>query len=277
MRKHPLVAYFVLAYALSWSVHVPLALSAQGLLPGTLPASLHVLGAYGPILAALVVTGVTRGASGLRDLLRRMRRWRVGIGWLLVAAFSPAVFFLVSAVLIRLWNGVWPDLAQFGHIAEFPNLGWLGGWLVWTLTFGLGEETGWRGFALPRLQRNRGARSATLILGGLWALWHLPQFFYNYELTLFGVMGFAVSTMSGALVLTWLSNSTGGSVLVTMLWHGAFNTAVAGAQGAMAPLVSGFVILAAVLIANHSGPELRYRVAICSTPRTQAGLRRRHQ
>jgi len=276
MRKHPLVAYFVLAYAFSWAVHIPLALSAHDLLGATLPPGLHFAGAYGPALAAFVVTGMTLGAPGLRDLLSRILRWRVGIGWLLVAVFSPAMLFLISAVILCLWDGAWPHLGQFGHISEFPNLGWLAGWMVWTLTFGLGEETGWRGFALPRLQRNRSARSATLILGGLWALWHLPQFFYNYELSLFGVMAFTVSTMSGALTLTWLYNSTGGSVLVTALWHGAFNTAVAGTQGAMAALVSGFVVLAAVLIGQGSGPELRHHAR--TGPRAVTGPRpRRHR
>jgi membrane protease YdiL (CAAX protease family) len=277
MRKNPLVTYFVLAYAFSWAVHIPLALSAHDLLAVTFPAGLHFLGAYGPMMAAFVVTGITLGAPGLRDLLSRMLRWRVGIGWLLVAVFSPAVLFLVSAVIVRLWDGAWPDLGQFGHISEFPNLSWFAGWMVWTLTFGLGEETGWRGFALPRLQENRNARSATLILGGLWALWHLPQFFYNYELSLFGVMAFTISTMSGALVLTWLYNSTGASVLVTTLWHGAFNTAVAGAQGAMAPLVSGFVILAAVLIARDTGPELRHLAHIGPTTENGPRLRRNSQ
>jgi membrane protease YdiL (CAAX protease family) len=260
VKKHSLVAYFVLAYAFSWGMHIPLALSAQGLLDVTLPAGLHFLGAYGPMLAAFVVTGMTRGIPGLRDLLGRMLRWRVGVGWLLIAVFSPGALFLVSAVIIRVWSSVWPDFSQFGHIAEFPELGSFAGWVVWTLTFGLGEETGWRGFALPRLQRNRSARSATLTLGALWALWHLPQFFYNFDMNLFGVVAFTVSIMSGALVLTWLYNSTGGSVLVPTLWHGAFNTAVAGAQGAMAALVSGFVILAAVLIARWVGPEDLSRV-----------------
>ena len=277
VRKYPLATYFGLAYAITWIIHIPLALSAQGLLDVTLPAGLHFLGAYGPMLAAFVVTRVTRGTAGLRDLLDRMSRWQVGIGWLSVAVLSPAALFLVSAVIVRTWIGEWPDLGQFGHISEFPNLGWLAGWIVWTLTFGLGEETGWRGFALPRLQRNRSARSATLILGGLWALWHLPQFFYNYELTLLGVVAFTVSIMSGALILTWLYNSTGGSVLVTTLWHGAFNTAVAGAQGAVAPLVSGLVVLAAVLIARGSGPELRHRSRPGPPTGTGAGPGRRSQ
>ena len=255
VRKHPLVIYFGLAYAITWIIHIPLALSAQGLLDVALPAGLHFLGAYGPMLAAIIVTGMTLGAPGLRDLLGRMSRWRVGIGWLFIAVFGPVVLFLFSAVIVRAWSGVWPDFSQFGRVAEFPNLGWFTGWIVWTLTFGLGEEAGWRGFALPRLQRNRSARSATLILGTLWALWHLPQFFYNFEMSLLSVIAFMVSILSGALVLTWLYNSTRGTVLVTILWHGAFNTAVAGAQGAMAPLVNALVILAAVLIARWVGPE----------------------
>lgn len=255
IRKHPLATYFGLAYAITWIIHIPLALSAQGLLDVTLPAGLHFLGAYGPMLAAFIVTGITRGTPGLRDLLGRMSRWHVGIGWLFIAVFSPAVLFLVSAVIVRAWIGAWPDFGQFGHISEFPTLGWFAGWIVWTLTFGLGEETGWRGFALSHLQRNQSARSATLILGVLWALWHLPQFFYNFDMTSFGVIAFTVSILSGALLLTWLYNSTRGSVLVTTLWHGAFNTAIAGAQGVMVSLVNALVILVAVLIAQWAGPE----------------------
>jgi hypothetical protein len=104
-----------------------------------------------------------------------------------------------------------------------------------------------------------------------------PAVFYNYELSNFGVRAFTVSTMSGALVLTWLYNSTGGSVLVTTLWHGAFNTAVAGAQGAVAPLVSGLVVLAAVLIARGSGPELRHHARTGLATGTGARPRRHSQ
>ena len=185
-----------------------------------------------------------------------MLRWRIGPRWLLFALFSPVVFFLIAALLTRLFVGFWPALNRFGHITEFPNLSWLAGWPIWILTFGLGEETGWRGFALSRLQWNRSARSATLIVGGLWALWHLPSFFYNYPgLTPFGVVAFVVSILSGALVLTWLYNSTGGSILAAALWHGTFNAATASGEGPMSALVSAFVILAAVVIGRLAGPE----------------------
>jgi hypothetical protein len=124
MRKHPLVSYFALAYAFSWSIHVPLALSAHGLLAVTLPPGLHFAGAYGPALAALVVTGITLGVFGLRDSLSQMLDWRVRIAWLLVAAFSPAVLFLVSVVIIRLWDGVCPISVSLDTCRNSPP--WVG-------------------------------------------------------------------------------------------------------------------------------------------------------
>ena len=255
-RRTELWAYFALAYGLTWAVHIPLAAAARGLLGPSLPPGLHFLGAAGPILAALIVTAASRGISGLRELAGRMFRWRFGLRWLLIALFTPLAFFLASALLVRLFTGAWPALGRFGHVAEIPSLNWLAGWALWTVAFGFGEETGWRGFALPRLQRNRSARSATLLLGAAWCLWHLPSFFYNYPgLNLFGVVAFVVSLLSGAVVLTWLYNSTGGSILAAALWHGTFNAAVASGEGPMPALVSAFVILTAVVIGRWTGPE----------------------
>jgi uncharacterized protein len=253
IKKSP-VAYFALAYALSWCAFIPVALAAQGLLDGV-PDWLHVAGAFGPLLAAFVVTATTAGVPGLRDLLRRMTRWRIGPGWLLVALFSPVALLLLAALILRVFTGSWPEWSQFGYIAELPQLPWLAGWLVWILTFGLGEETGWRGFALPRLQKDHSARSAALIVGLLWAGWHIPVFFYNYEPSMFGVLAFLVGILSGSALLTWLYNSTGGSVLAAILWHGSYNAAVAGAQPEISAMVTAFVILAVIVIGNRFGPE----------------------
>ena len=252
MKK--LVAYFFLAYALSWCAFIPLALNAQGILVGV-PPWLHLIGAFGPLLAAFIVTGSTGGWAGVRELLSRMTRWRIGWGWMAIALFSPVVVFLIAAVMARITSGTWNDASQFGRVSEIPTLNWLSGWLVWTLTFGLGEETGWRGFALPRLQKTYSARSASLILGLLWAGWHIPTFFYNYELSFFSVMAFTVGILSGTVLLTWLYNSTGGSVLATILWHGAYNAAVAGAGGMIPAIVTATVILTVIVLANRYGPE----------------------
>jgi len=257
MKGHPLVAYFVLAYALTWLVQLPLILSAQGLLHMRIPPGLHFLASIGPILAAFIVTGITGGAAGIRKLLGRMSRWRVGIGWVLIALFSPAALFLIAVVILWISSGVWPGFSQFGHVAGLPQLGWLAGWVFHTLTFGFGEETGWRGFALPRLQRGRSALSATLILTVFWALWHLPLFFYkeNYmDMGIGGAVGFFLGMLAGAIVLTWLYNSTNGSILMVALWHGAFNTAIAGAEGGIAAIVSTFIMVGAVIIVLVAKP-----------------------
>jgi uncharacterized protein len=254
MNNRPLASYYVLACLITWAFQIPLALSAQGLVDWTPPPSLHFFGALGPILAAVIVTGMTQGTAGLRDLVRRMARWRVGLKWLLIATLSPAVGFLVAAVVLSAVRGDWSVFSQFGYIAELPGLNWLSAWIVWTLTFGFGEETGWRGFALPRLQRCRDARSATFILSLFWAFWHAPTFFYNYTLDPLGLLAFVISLTAGAVVLTWLYNSTGGSILVPALWHGALNTAIAGAPGEIAGFVSACVIFAAVTIIRRYGP-----------------------
>ena len=249
-----LVAYFILAYALSWSVFVPLALAKQNVI-APLPAWLHILGAFGPFTAAFIVTSVTEGAVGLRKLLGRITRWRIGWFWWAVVLLGPLALFLLGTLISGIVVGDWSVVQQFGSMAELPWLRGLGGWLVWMLTFGLGEEVGWRGFALPRLQNNHDARSATLILGLLWAGWHLPTFFYNYELSIFSVVAFAVGILSGAAVLTWLYNSTGGSVLAAIAWHGTYNAAVASGNGVVSAVVTAGVIGVAIFVANRFGPE----------------------
>lgn len=172
-----LLAFFTLSYALSWCVFVPLALQAQSVLSG-LPAWLHLLAAYGPLLAAFITALAFEGAAGARRLVSQMTRWRIGWGWWLAAVASPLLFFVGAVLLSRLFGSP-AELTAFGRIAELPGLSRQAGWAVWILTFGLGEETGWRGFALPRFQQRYSARTATLILGLLWAAWHAPTFFYT--------------------------------------------------------------------------------------------------
>lgn len=247
-------AFFLLAYALSWCAFIPLALQAQGIISGV-PAWLHLVGAFGPLVSAWVVTGATRGRAGVTELRQRVTRWRIGWPWFLIALLSPVVVFLLATLVSGVATGNWATLKQFGAIAELPGVSGFAGWLIWIVTFGLGEETGWRGFALPRMQNRFSARKAALVVGLWWAAWHIPVFFYNYEFSLFGVVAFLMGILSGSALLTWLYNSTGGSVLATILWHGSYNATVAGAGGVISAVVTAAVILAVILIANHYGPE----------------------
>jgi len=256
IKRHPLVAYFALAYAITWAIAFLLVASVRGLIGVQIPPGAHFLAAYGPMLSAIIITGITSGADGIRELVERMTRWRVG-RWILVALFSPVALYLIAATIMRIWSGSWPDFSRFGGVLEVSGLGWLAGWAFHTLTFGIGEETGWRGFALPRLQKGRNALSATLILSVLWALWHLPMFFYKENFMNMGIgmmIGWFLGLFSGAIVFTWLYNSSGGSILMVALWHGTYNATVTATEPTIAAIVSTFVMIAAVVIVLVAKP-----------------------
>ncbi len=258
IKNHPLAAYFGLAYAITWAVALSIAASVRGWIALQIPPSAHFLTSYGPMLSAFVITAIVGGAAGVRELVGRMVRWRVGGRWVLVAIASPIAFYVVAGFVMRVVQGSWPDWSRFGGTVEIAGLRGLAGWGFHVLTFGFGEETGWRGFALPRLQNGRSARSATLLLWVFWVLWHLPMFAYkeNYlAMGIFDLVGWVVGILSGAIVLTWLYNSTGGSVLMVALWHGTYNAAVSATEPLIAATVSAFVILWAVVIARVAGPE----------------------
>jgi uncharacterized protein len=109
VRRHPLVAYVALAYAITWAIVAPLVARAQGWLDSGVPYALHYLAQFGPMLAALAITAAVDGQAGLRELAGRTARWRIGAGWLLVAAFSPAALYALAAASARVVDGAWPD------------------------------------------------------------------------------------------------------------------------------------------------------------------------
>jgi membrane protease YdiL (CAAX protease family) len=253
-RNHSLFAYFILAYFFSWIIAIPLALQARGVIQTQITRSLHYLIAYGPMLAALMVTGLTSGTIGLQKLWSRMTKWRIKPGWWLVAV-SPLGIYLLAGTALWALQGQKMNLATMGQIDYLPPLG-LAAIPLWILTFGIGEETGWRGFALPRLQKGRSALSATLWLWIFWALWHLPLFFYTYDPAI--IPGMLIGLLAGAITFTWLYNSTGGSVLMTAIWHGLFNytTACVSCQtGTTAAIISTLVMVWAVAIVVFFKPD----------------------
>jgi len=242
IKRHPLVVYFVLAYALAWML-IPLVVSVS--------VAFGLLALFGPAIAAIVVTGVVEGRSGVKQLLRRAVQWRVGLRWIAVALVLP---ILVSATVVVL-NAVL--LGQ--PIAVVPNEA-----PMFTLIIGLlvvGEELGWRGFALPRLQTRFNSLVASLILGGLWAAWHLPNAFIpglEYYLTAFLV--FLVYVTSMTVLFTWLANRTRGSVLIAWIFHAAINVSAGflfiGDNARQMMLSAAVFAVAALTIVIVNGPNL---------------------
>lgn len=251
-HRFPLLLYFGLAYAITWSIAAPLAIAAQNVVDLQLPQAIHYLAQIGPAVAAIIVTALTEGSAGLRDLGGRVVKWRVGAKWILISAGSPIALFIVAAVAARIVDGEWINVWDLGKVNFLPSIG-PAALLMWFVTNGLGEEIGWRGFALPRLQEHHRALTATLILAVVWAAWHIPAFFYvpTYrEMGASGAPGFFFGILSGAILLTWLYNSTGGSILMVAIWHGMFNffTASSAGHGTVAMVISIEVMIWAVAL-----------------------------
>lgn len=198
------------------------------------------------MLSALIVTCAFQGRGGLRELIERTIKWQVPpIWWGL--ALSPVIIGIVVSLILNLVTDNKITLTALGEVNFLPQLG-IGALFLWIFTFGIGEEMGWRGYALPCLQKDRSALKATIILTVIWALWHLPQFFYLFDPAI--AIGWAIGLFAGAIVFTWLFNSTGGSIFVVAIFHGCFNymTATNAGDGILAAVVSAIVMVWAVVV-----------------------------
>ena len=251
LQRHPVFAYYVLACALSWLAVSPLILHTD------VSSNWHALGALGPLAAALIMTAFLGGKTALRDFGRRLVRWRVGtIAWLV--ALSPIILGAVAIALLAM-KGAPLDRIQELRDA-FANPGWLGGMFLASLAYGLGEEPGWRGYALPNLQRGRSAFRATMLLSIGWGIWHVPYFLYRYHLgSVEQYVGFYLGLLAGAVWLTFLYNSTGGSTLMVVVWHTTWNAvALTGAViSPQVPAVTSVMIMIGALIALRVGGQQR--------------------
>ena len=245
--KHPLMTYCILAYVISWSVFIPLALMKHGVIRQFVPAWTYYFASFGPLLGALVTTGLIGGLQALRELFTRMLQWRVRPIWWVVA-LSPILLLAVAMVFLRLTRGEWFDVNLLGQIEFLPDLG-IGAFFLWLFTYGIGEETGWRGFALPRLQSNGSALRATVALWVIWGCWHVPAFFLVYDPAI--LPGFMIGLLAGAIIFTWLYNSSSGSILMVSIFHAAFNfvsASQAGKAGLIDAIVSTIIMVWAVIV-----------------------------
>ncbi|MCC6148363.1 MAG: CPBP family intramembrane metalloprotease [Anaerolineaceae bacterium] len=252
LKRYPLTAFFILAFLFSWAIYLPLIFVRQGWMGANIPYWIHYLGSFGPALASFLMTALIGGKEGLRELWSRITHWRVNWKYGFFAIFSTILFFALCLPVMRLVRGEWPDLRLLGEVNYLPYLG-IWALPLWVFTFGFGEEIGWRGFALPRLQKKMPVLSATLVLGVLWILWHVPTFFYHVTYIGMGwniLPAFTIGVLSGAVLFTWLYNGTGGSVLMVALWHGLFDFFTAStAGGNLIPMVISIaVILWAVIL-----------------------------
>ncbi|MFW9789322.1 MAG: hypothetical protein ACFFE1_16745, partial [Candidatus Thorarchaeota archaeon] len=148
IQRNTVASYILLAYGITWSLALILAMSYHGVINLGIPFGLHYLLPYGPMLSALILTWVRDGRDGFRGLLGRMSKWRIKPVWIITAVFSVWVFYIASALMMMVMGQPWPDLSIFSQVMYLPYLTFLGAWALWIFTYGIGEETGWRGYLL---------------------------------------------------------------------------------------------------------------------------------
>lgn len=206
------VAFFALAFAITWGAQLPGALAAVGILPGPVERYLPLmgLGAFGPALAAWRCARAEGGREGGRALLRPLRAWRVGAGWYVFALAHSGAAFVAGMAVYEAVTG--RDVGPWFYVPHEAAT------LTAALVFSLGEEIGWRGYALPRLQRVVGPLAASALIGAAWCAWHALMFVASGS-----SLGLLASLLpffvAGSVVYTWIYNRTGGSLLLVVLAH----------------------------------------------------------
>lgn len=214
------IAFFALTLSVSWLAWVPSVLAEFTTLslPDALVLPSVVVGGFGPAIAAVILTW--RGDGCVRDLLRSILDWRHHLRWYLFALGVPVAFVVVATGLYAALGNPLTLSVLPGRLTVIPiQFGFM------LLLGGGQEELGWRGYALPRLQARYSGTVASLIIGAVWAVWHLPLFVVPTS-SQYGqaFLPYAIAVLGFSLLLTWLYNGTGGSVFVVMCMHATINT-----------------------------------------------------
>jgi membrane protease YdiL (CAAX protease family) len=265
IQRNPLISFFLLVFALTWPFLIVDALGSHGVFSFRLSFPLLILTGYMPTLAAVIVTGMTKGQAGIRTLFGKLMIARVGLRWYLFAIFGFGAL-CATAILLTNLSGVSPTLPLLsGDMPLSSNpLGFVLNILLLFVITGIvnGEELAWRGFALPKLQEKYSALESSLILGVIWTMFHLPLFF-----TLTGssqahesFVGFLIGTVSLTVIFTWMYNHTRGSVLLAYLLHAGTNTwtrvfSIDNGNAVEGWILTGLTVLLAVIVLITAGPR----------------------
>jgi membrane protease YdiL (CAAX protease family) len=273
IRRHPLVVYFVIAYAFTWTFDLVFLVWLN--IPDIGP-NRSALRDLGPSIAALIVTAAVAGRTGLGQFFRRFLIWRVNVVWYLFAILGvPAIY--IAGILLVPGAAASFRAPSLGNVAMYPVI------LLVIVVFSgpLFEEPGWRGFALPRMQERWSPLAAAVLLGVLWAGWHATEYLTpefsrtNGGLTLSGVSIFLVGAICFSIMIAWVFNNTRASILMAILMHGTINSSqlitsqmfpVAGTNE-VGPVVA-FVVAALAIVVGTRG-RLGYRTpSPAAEPRT---------
>ena len=262
MRKYPIVWFYILAFGISWLGMISAVLASRDIAPLYRPyfLVLSIFYAVGPALAVAIVSQVAQGKIGVQNLLKGLLRWRVGPVWYIIAVLSPVLLLTVAQIITKLLGLTVTIPVPHVDLSPYVIFGFGVNFFANTC-----EEIGWRGFALPHLQKRYDASIATLIVGTLWALWHLPLLFLvGNPMSEFPFAWF-ISIVADAFIYTWIYNSTKGSTLLVALLHGAGNIFTAFITG-VSPIAYALLncVVAIVLITVLGKKNLSRRERVCA-------------
>ena len=264
VSRHPVAVFLVTCYAVNWATAIPWFRTRTDILPHDLPMWGSLGTILGVALPAFLVVAASNGRAGVRDLVRRSLRWRVGVRWYLVALFGLPIAVLVVATAL-FGSAPLKALADNWQLLVTVALPVL---LLQFALFNLAEEIGWTGFLQARLQDRHGPLKASLLVTVPFALFHLPDLFAQLGLAsaLLVLPILALAHLFARVVIMWLYNTTGRSVLLVGLFHASFNaTLVAGDEflpgpaGTTLVIATGIVAVAAVVLAVATRGQLAYR------------------
>jgi uncharacterized protein len=250
LKRHPVFWFFLFAFLISWMGMLPLMLYGRGSFPFTSPV-FNIVGGLGPTIAAVIVALALKGKAGLKELFWPLLWGRVGIQWYLVAFLGMVLLAGTGLVLLFLFNGTAPNWARFGPLIGIVPI------FLLNLVSNVWEEIGWRGFALPRLQARYSALVASLILGALWAAWHLPLLLNPANpMSAFPWFATLINITATAIIYTWIYNNTRGSLLLVTLFHAASNMVAFALSAVLTPEEFGLhyqyltvtIVAAAILV-----------------------------
>jgi len=209
IKHFPLLAFFVLVFGIEWL----LVFALVSLIP---PMIALLIGSWLPNIVGIFITGLAGGRGGLRELFNKVILWRIPLKWYIVALLLPTILGFLAIGLYKLLGNAMPEFAPASQLLLIV--------LVSVFTGAMGEELGWRGTALPRLQARWNALISSLILGVLWGLYHLPSFLIKgLPLDDLPLIPFMIGALSLTILVSWTFNHTRGSLITVFLYHFAFN------------------------------------------------------
>lgn len=223
-EQNYLLYFFIFTYLFSWSFWIPFVLNVR------VSIYLALLGILGPAIIGIIITILETGKTGVNDLLKGVIKWNVNFRWYLFVLVFP---FMVTYLSIYTNYIIEGNLIEFSGIKSWTSIPILFSYIFFLQ--GPFEEIGWRGYALPRLQKKYSSLKSSIILGVIWAFWHTPLFLFSSLHEGLPIWLYFLHVIGISILMTWVFNSTGRSILLVMLLHTSINM-----SGVIAPILKNY-------------------------------------